>query len=194
MDEASAGTNGLLGTGYTEDILATLEESIAAAAGPTDIQEDDPGPLIDKAAELQKKWGTERGQLWEIGKHRLMCGDATAQDDVTALLHGAKPFLMVTDPPYGVNYDPAWRSKAAEEGHLAYAAIRIGKVTNDDRSDWKAAWDCFPGDVVYSWHPAGATSKPRRRETTPTPYASLPCHHSLLFRWHAQRWACHRQG
>jgi len=120
---------------------------------------DDPGADIDKADELREKWGVERGQIWEVGRHRLMCGDATSAEDVGgALLAGKKPGLMVTDPPYGVDYDPAWRVKAAEEGHLAYAASRIGEVRNDDRADWKEAWDCFPGDVLYSWHPPGATS------------------------------------
>ena len=120
---------------------------------------EDPGPQIDRADELREKWQTERGQVWEVGRHRLMCGDATSGEDVGgALLAGVRPGLMVTDPPYGVDYDPAWRVKAAQEGHLAYAAIRIGEVRNDDRADWQEAWDCFPGDVLYAWHPPGATS------------------------------------
>lgn len=117
-----------------------------------------PDPQFDKAAELQQKYGTARGQIWEIGRHRLMCGSATEGEAVKDLLSGHTPGLCVTDPPYGVNYDPAWRSKAAEEGHLAYAASRVGEVANDDRADWREAWELFPGDVIYSWHPAGATS------------------------------------
>jgi DNA modification methylase len=120
---------------------------------------DDPGPQIDRADELREKWQTERGQVWEVGRHRLMCGDCTSPEDVGGvLLAGEKPGLMVTDPPYGIDYDPAWRVKAAQEGHLAYEATRIGEVRNDDRADWKQAWDCFPGDVLYAWHPPGATS------------------------------------
>jgi len=137
--------------------LNTLLQQLAPA--PIRSVQEDPGPQMDRAVELQAKWGTEREQIWEIGRHRLMCGDATSAEDVGgALLAGQKPGLMVTDPPYGVDYDPAWRVKAAEEGHLAYAARRIGAVRNDDCADWKEAWDCFPGDVVYSWHPAGAPS------------------------------------
>jgi DNA modification methylase len=62
---------------------------------------------------------------------------------------------MVTDPPYGVNYDPNWRNEAAEAGHLAYAASRIGTVDNDDRVDWSEAYELFPGDVAYTWSPGG---------------------------------------
>ena len=98
------------------------------------------------------------GDVWVLGDHRILCGDSTRAEDVDRLLDGARPALCVTDPPYGVEYDPSWRNKAAAEGKLAYADRRIGEVTNDDRADWSATWALFPGDVIYSWHPAGATS------------------------------------
>lgn len=117
-----------------------------------------PEPQFDRADELQKKWNTQRGQIWQLGRHRLLCGDCTDAEQVRSLLAGAVPFLCVTDPPYGVNYDPNWRNVEAEKGNLGYHARRVGVVTNDDRADWRAAWALFPGDVIYSWHPAGATS------------------------------------
>lgn len=97
---------------------------------------------------------TKPGDLYTMGDHRLLCGDATKPEDVTFLLDRRTPTLMVTDPPYGVNYDPAWREKAAKNGKLAYAARRIGKVSNDDRADWSEAWTLFPGSVAYVWHAA----------------------------------------
>ena len=116
----------------------------------------------DRAEELRGKWQTERGQVWEIpsatakGKcHRLMCGDSTSAEDVGRLFDGARPLLMVTDPPYGVEYDPNWRNEAAAEGKLAYAARRIRKVNNDDRADWSDAYALFPGKVLYAWSPGG---------------------------------------
>lgn len=64
---------------------------------------DDPPAEIDRAEELQRKWKVERGQVWEMGEHRLMCGDA--RKDIYTLLADAKVDLVVTDPPYGVGVD-----------------------------------------------------------------------------------------
>jgi DNA modification methylase len=90
---------------------------------------------------------TRPGNLWLLGRHRLLCGDATSAADVARLLDGARPHLMVTDPPYGVDYDPAWRNEAGVS-----ATMRTGRVANDDRADWREAWSLFPGDVAYVWH------------------------------------------
>jgi DNA modification methylase len=92
---------------------------------------------------------TKPGDLILLGPHRLLCGDATRAVDVARLLDGARPHLMVTDPPYGVDYDPCWRNDAGVS-----STRRTGKVANDDRADWREAWALFPGDVVYVWHAA----------------------------------------
>lgn len=92
------------------------------------------------------------GDLWELGPHRLLCGDSTKAEDVARLLGIAKPNLMVTDPPYGVEYDPAWRNEAAKNGSISYAARSVGKVQNDGIVDWSAAYGLFPGAVAYVWH------------------------------------------
>lgn len=65
----------------------------------------DPGAQVDKAAELQERWQVSRGDLWQIGKHRLLCGDSTSADDVAQLMGGEKANAVVTDPPYGVEYE-----------------------------------------------------------------------------------------
>lgn len=59
---------------------------------------------------------------------------------------------MVTDPPYGVEYDPGWRQKAAEDGHISYGASRLGNVANDHRDSWLEAFQLFPGSACYVWH------------------------------------------
>ena len=92
---------------------------------------------------------TKPGDLWVLGEHRLLCGDATVATDVERLLAGARPHLLVSDPPYGVEYDPTWRNEAGVS-----ATKRTGKVANDDRADWREAWALFPGDVAYVWHAA----------------------------------------
>ena len=83
------------------------------------------------------------GDIYQLGQHRVMCGDSTQAHAVDALLAGATPLLMVTDPPYGVEYDAA----AARDGSSA-----TGKVLNDDRADWREAWALFPGRIAYVWH------------------------------------------
>ena len=87
------------------------------------------------------------GELLILGHHRLLCGDATSAADVSRLLDGAKPLLMITDPPYGVSYDPAWRHRVNPSQRTA-----VGRVANDDRASWVAAWRLFPGIVCYVWH------------------------------------------
>jgi DNA modification methylase len=84
-----------------------------------------------------------------MGAHRLGCGDCTVEATVKAVLAGRQPQLMVTDPPYGVEYDPAWR---IDRG-LSNSA-RTGKIRNDERADWTAAWSLFPGNIAYVWHAA----------------------------------------
>jgi DNA modification methylase len=88
-----------------------------------------------------------RGELFVLGRHRLLCGDATSAGDVTRLLNGERPALMTTDPPYGVSYDPAWRHRVNPQQRTA-----VGKVMNDDRAEWAPAWKLFPSTVAYVWH------------------------------------------
>lgn len=90
---------------------------------------------------------TRPGDVWICGKHRVCCGSATEAADVSALFAGVRPSLMVTDPPYGVAYDPSWRNKVRPS-----ITKRTGKVQNDDEADWRGAWRLFPGDVAYVWH------------------------------------------
>ncbi len=106
----------------------------------------------DAAPEPPREPISQRGDQWILGRHRLRCGDATVETDVSPLLSGTTPMLMVTDPPYGVSYDPGWRNHAARAGKIAFAARREGKVANDDRADWGEAYVLFPGAVAYVWH------------------------------------------
>lgn len=84
--------------GFTESELEDLLKDGSGAPAT-------PEPQIDRAAELQMKWKTATGQLWQIGSHRLLCGDSTNADDVRRLMNGKRACLFATDPSYLVAYD-----------------------------------------------------------------------------------------
>ena len=142
---------------WDPDTLALLlgEMDAAAQAGvgfePSDVdkllRELQPDLQDDEVPELPEVAVTKPGDLWVLGDHRLLCGDSTDPANVARLLGDAKPFLMVTDPPYGVDYDPEWRKETGLNQGGA-----MGKVRNDDRVDWTEAYQLFPGDVAYVWH------------------------------------------
>jgi DNA modification methylase len=113
------------------------------------LRHSDGDPAEEEVPPLPAVPVSRPGDLWCLGTHRLLCGDATRVEDVAHLLGDVRPHLMVTDPPYGVSYDPAWRNEAGLS-----ATRRTGKVANDDRADWGAAWALFPGEVAYVWHGA----------------------------------------
>ena len=123
---------------------AELDELLAG-----DVAEDGARDGEDEVPDTPADPVSRPGDLWLLGPHRLLCGDATVATDVERVLGGVTPLLMVSDPPYGVEYDPCWRNKAG-----AAATRRTGKVLNDDRADWREAWALFPGDVAYVWHGA----------------------------------------
>jgi len=100
---------------------------------------------------------TKPGNVWLLGKHRLMCGDSTSADCVNKLLGGGMPHLMVTDPPYGIEYDADWRNNALRADGIAIGGRAVGKVLNDDKADWRDAWALFPGEVAYIWHTSSRT-------------------------------------
>lgn len=59
---------------------------------------------------------TREGDVWILGDHRLICGDCTDGEVVKSVMNGAKPNLMVTDPPYGVKYNPESRPVSEKSG------------------------------------------------------------------------------
>jgi DNA modification methylase len=128
-------------TGFSGDELAGLfAESTDGLTDP------------DEAPEVPVDPVSVLGDVWLLGRHRIVCGDCTDALVVDKALNGVKPHLMVTDPPYGVVYDADWRNKAMRADGSPIAGRAVGKVLNDDRADWREAWALFPGDVAYIWH------------------------------------------
>lgn len=112
----------------------------------------------DEAPALPDVPTSKAGDLWLCGQHRILCGDACNAQDVERLLSGVKPNLMVTDPPYGVDYDPHWRAEAGVNNNRK----KMGEVVNDERADWRQAYDLFPGAVAYVWHAGKYASEVQR--------------------------------
>jgi hypothetical protein len=115
-----------------EEVLQELLAGMADEAGLYlgDEPAEAPEAEIDRAEELNRKWGVKRGDVWQIGEHRLMCGDSTSAEDVGELMDGEKAEMMFTDPPYGVNY---------EGGHFHSGNVNIKRkresLASDDSAD-----------------------------------------------------------
>lgn len=122
--------------GFNPDELADL--LVESNAGLTDP---------DEVPEAPETAVSRLGDIWVLGDHRIGCGDSTNGPTVAKVLNGVVPVMMVTDPPYGVEYDPEWRNASLKKSSLA-----VGKVMNDDIADWRAAWALFPGRIAYVWH------------------------------------------
>lgn len=97
-------------TGFDEKELSDLFKDDA------DVQEDD----FDVDAELEKPTFSKSGDVWTLGRHRLVCGDSTKAETFEKLMQGRKANLVVTDPPYNVNYEGT-----------------AGKIKNDNLADEK---------------------------------------------------------
>jgi DNA modification methylase len=139
----------LAATGYTPSDVAGLVARLRQ--GHTDAN-DIPEPPATPMA--------QPGDVWLLGEHRLACGDATDPDVVALALDGAEPYLMVTDPPYGVELDPRWRDAIYNKmGPEAKPYMSEGHgnrtLSGDTRADWSEAFELVPSlRVAYVWHGA----------------------------------------
>jgi DNA modification methylase len=127
-------------TGFDQD---EIEDFLFIPGTGLTGEDDVPEPEAEVVAAL--------GDIWQLGDHRLMCGDCTSPVAVSRLLEGAAPVIMVTDPPYGVQYDATWR-RTAGINHNRVSIRENAPVLNDDRADWREAWALFHGPIAYVWH------------------------------------------
>jgi DNA modification methylase len=113
LREVATGEAGL------QQMLADLAKDAGLYPGP---KTEDPGAQIDKADELRQKWGTERGQIWQVGRHRVMCADSTDEAPVQEVMGGNPGAICWTDPPrnvaYGESNHPSWRRRSIANDNL----------------------------------------------------------------------------
>ncbi|HKD06049.1 MAG TPA: hypothetical protein VKB79_09120 [Bryobacteraceae bacterium] len=93
--------------GFEDDELRSLLAQPESSGGLTDE---------DEVPEVPAEPTSKIGDLWRLGNHRLICGDCTQTDFVARVLAHAKPMLLVTDPPYGIELDSEWRDRARPNG------------------------------------------------------------------------------
>lgn len=151
MERLKVELGDLTGAGFDVKLLGFSPEELAKISASGAVHQADP----DDVPEPRPIPAAQAGDVWLLGVHRVVCGDSTDEAAVRACVGQEKPHLMVTDPPYGVEYDPNWRNSADRSTQIKgrkIGATAIGKVINDHRADWSEAWALFPGDVAYVWH------------------------------------------
>jgi DNA modification methylase len=140
-----------------EAALQGLIEDMAEANDLLDVSgagelEDAPDAQPDRADELREKWGTETGQVWQIGQHRLMCGDSTSADDIRTLMGEDTPSLMVTSPPYFNQRDYShWETY---EEYKSFARLIIERTTDALSKDAICVTNIGSEEQAHRWMPA----------------------------------------
>jgi DNA modification methylase len=163
-------------SGFGEDEIKDLLRSLETREKRERTEAFDLDEALEEARRAPR---TKPGDLWVLGEHRLLCGDATSAEDVGRLLDGAEPKLLATDPPYGVSLDGSWRDGVynalgpAEQtymrtdgqlggedatrtpggAHGRTAGHRNTTLSGDTRVDWSEAFALVPSlQVGYVWH------------------------------------------
>jgi DNA modification methylase len=100
-------------------------------------------PQIERGAELNKKWRVKPGDLWQIGEHRLLCGDATKREDIERIMSGGKAALCHADPPYGMG---------KEKDGIVNDNLYAQKLDKFQMSWWKAVRPFLTDNAsAYIW-------------------------------------------
>jgi len=138
---------------FREDELNEMLEGFADGL----LGEEPPEPQIDKAEELREKWGVESGDLWHIpskkgnGEHRIICGDCTDAEVVERVMQGEQIEGIISDPPYGIDWDTDYTRFSTE-----YGTKRVchSPIVNDDKEFDPLPWLEYPKVVLWgaNWY------------------------------------------
>jgi len=170
--------------GWDFEMLAQIDKELLKQVGFEsqeldkifkDLNKDD-----DEVPEVPEKPTSKLGEIYQLGKHRLVCGDALKRDDVEKLMNGVKANMVFTDPPYNVDY-----GVSKKQGN------KIRKIKNDNLSadDWeifcKSLYEIFrqynKGDI-YMWGAPGPDGMKMRLWLT-----EIGCHWSATIIWKKQQ-------
>jgi len=141
---------------FNIDLIGFDDRDLAQLMADQDV--DDQANLVPEAPAIPV---TVPGDLWLCGKNRVLCGDSTDGAVVSRLLAGKRPFLMITDPPYGIELDSEWRDRAGLNGcgpaEASYMKRTAGhtetSISGDTRADWSDAFALVPSlEVAYVFH------------------------------------------
>ena len=164
-------------SGFGDDEIKELLRSLETREKRERTEAFDLDEALEEARRAPLR--TKPGEIWQLGEHRLGCGDATRAEDVARLLDGAQPRLLATDPPFGVSLDGSWRdgvynalgpaektymridghldadpaTRAPGGAHGRTAGHRRTTMSGDTRVDWSEAFALVPSLTVgYVWH------------------------------------------
>lgn len=142
-------------TGFEQEDLAELVDNLAVEPEAMDDDFDGEAVLEDI---VEPK--TKLGDVWKLGRHRLMCGDSTSQEDVATLMKGEMADLIITDPPYNVNYgDKAeMLDTYLQKGHRNNSRIKNDNMDNESFYSfmlqvYQSAYEFMrEGAAIYVFH------------------------------------------
>ena len=158
IDLEQAGAD-LAETGFSTDDLQDLFKNIDIETQANDDGYDAGRAIAEKEAAGPPR--TKYGDIWELGEHRLMCGDAADFNDVSILMAGAEADLIVTDPPYNVDYEA--KDKSLESAYKRNTTRKVNEIIGDRMDDddfYNFLFRVFsnycdiakPGAAVYVFH------------------------------------------